>query len=381
MRWTGLLGLSVLASSLVSLGCETAPHQVIARAPELPGADLQARAQKPEVIQTKASATVRLLDLPPDRSSDALKGLPAARIRAVVNDQAILDEEVKAAGYQAMQAARSEAEQAEIETQALNQLIDREVVLQDAIARLTRGGNNKFLDKLKEAANKEFERSWLRQMMKANHMKSEEEFKTFLRDHQMSFEMIRRQWERNFMAMEYMRSRIDPNLQRIGHAQIVDYYDKHPEEFQVADSVQWQDIFIAAQRHASREAARRFAEVLANRIRTGEDFVKLAAQFDDGDSSLRNGDGIGRNRGEIKPHEAEALLFQLRDGEVGPVIELDSGFHIIRLVKREHAGPMPFDEKVQKQIKDKLRGEVFTREMKRIVNELKRKAIIEIAQK
>ena len=45
--------------------------------------------------------------------------------------------------------------------------IELHTAVGDAIARLTRGGNNKFLDKLKEAAAKEFERSWLRERMKA----------------------------------------------------------------------------------------------------------------------------------------------------------------------------------------------------------------------
>ena len=54
------------------------------------------------------------------------------------------------------------------------------------------------------------------------------------------------------------------------------------------------------------------------------------------------------------------MLWQLRDGQVGPLVELPTGFHVIRLVKRTHAGVLPFnDEKVQKQIRDKLRGSGF----------------------
>ena len=60
-------------------------------------------------------------------------------------------------------------------------------------------------------------------------------------------------------------------------------------------------------------------------------------------------------------------------------MELETGFHVVRLVKRQHAGRMPFDEKVQKQIRDKLRNQVFQREMKRLVDSLKRTAVIEIA--
>jgi parvulin-like peptidyl-prolyl isomerase len=313
----------------------------------------------------------------PQRTVDGMTISRAVAIRAVVNGEAILDEEVKAASYQALLGAQTLAEQTEVLNQALNQLIEREVVLQDAIAKLTRGPGSKFFDKLKEAAHKEFEQQWLRRMMKGNNIKSEEEFKNFLRAHQMSLEVIRRQWERNFMTMEYLRHLIEPHLSRIGHTQIVEYYDSHPEQFQVPDSVEWQDLFVAAGQHPSREAARQFAETLAGRARRGEDFVRLVNVFDNGDSRFRNGAGIGSKHGEIKPPEAEPVLFRLRDGGVD-LIELPTGYHIIRVVKRQYAGPVPFDEKTQKRIKDKLRGEVFEREMKRIVSDLKRKAVIDI---
>ncbi len=51
----------------------------------------------------------------------------------------------------------------------------------------------------------------------------------------------------------------------------------------------------------------------------------------------------------------------------------------MRVAKRDHAGTRPFDDKVQKQIRDKLRGELAQREIRRLVTDLKRKAIIEYA--
>jgi parvulin-like peptidyl-prolyl isomerase len=117
------------------------------------------------------------------------------------------------------------------------------------------------------------------------------------------------------------------------------------------------------------------AEQLAERARGGEDFAKLAEKYDNGDSSFRRGEGIGTKRGEIKPSEAENVLFQLKDGETA-VVELEKGFHVVRLVKRDYAGQTPFDVKTQKQIKDKLTNEIGQVEIKRIVNTLKREAVI-----
>ncbi len=380
-RWQGLVAL---AAGLVVAGCGSMPERpALYGGPaqfSFPGpalaAEALARAQKPETggpvrqVSTAGAA----------RPAVNFRGEEAARIAAIVNGEAVLMEEVEIAAAQVLANARTEAQRAEALKTSLNEVIDREVVLQDAFARLSKGPGAKFLDKLKEVAREEFERQWMQPFMRSTHLGSEEELKGFMRSHDMPFEAFRRQWERRFLFREYIRQRVEPSLNRVGHEQIVEYYEKHPEEFKVEDKVEWQDLFIAAAQHPTREDARKLAAVLAERVGRGEDFARLANEFDNGDAKFRGAEGQGSKRGEIRPSEAEVVLFQLRDGQVGPLVELPTGFHVIRLVKRTHAGTLPFnDEKVQKQIRDKLRGEVFEREMKRIIGDLRRKSVIEIA--
>ena len=260
----------------------------------------------------------------------------------------------------------------------MNALIDREVVLQDAFGRLKQGpGGEKNVDKIKELADRDFEANWLQPVKKQLGLKTDEEFKTFLKQQGLSFKMQKRLRERQYMMEQYLQNRVGPILEQLGHLDFQEYYETHPEVFKVEDEVEWQDLFIAASRYATREAAHRFAESLAQRVRAGEDFVKLSEQFDDGDGKLRKGQGLGRKRGEIKPAEVETPLFQLKDGGVS-VVEKPNGFHVVRMVTRQFAGHLPFDEKTQKLIKEKIRSEIYAREAKRIVTDLKRQAIIEV---
>ena len=115
------------------------------------------------------------------------------------------------------------------------------------------------------------------------------------------------------------------------------------------------------------------------RARQGANFLQLVAQFDNGDSSYRNGEGYGHRHGEIKPPEAEPYLFRMSEGEIGPIVEQANGFHVMRLVKRQVAGLKPFDAKTQKAIKNKLEMQVWEREYKRVLADLKRKASIQIS--
>lgn len=59
------------------------------------------------------------------------------------------------------------------------------------------------------------------------------------------------------------------------------------------------------------------------------------------------------------------------------IIECPHDYHVIRLVKRQYAGPIPFDAKVQKEIHDRICNDVFQREKESMIKELKRKAVID----
>jgi parvulin-like peptidyl-prolyl isomerase len=334
----------------------------------------QVRLQKPDLASVKEPVPVHLPE-PPD-------GTFAVRVRAKVNGVAILDEELRNYTYPALMAIRDmpepekSARQKEILLRALDQLIEREVILAEAYNKLKGQNGQQVLAKLKKSADRDFDKQ-VRAMKKQAKCETDEDFKQFLKFHGQSLEGMRRQFERMMLASEYMRFRVSNRTERLGLPEVREYYEQHPGEFRVEDSVRWQDIFIAADRHGGQEGARHFAQGVLARTRGGEDFAKLSKEYDEGPSSLANGEGFGQRRGEIKPVEAEPILFGLHDGDIGPLIELDTGVHLVRLVKREFAGLMPFDAKTQNFILKKLKTEVGEREWKRIIKELRAKSVVE----
>jgi peptidyl-prolyl cis-trans isomerase C len=257
----------------------------------------------------------------------------------------------------------------------LDRLIERELVLQDAINKIKEIKRPQLLDQLKTEAAKEADKR-LKDIKTATKMATDADFANYLVQQGLSVEGLRRQTERNFMMTEYIRNIIFPTVKNISLVRVRDYYDEHPGEFAVLDRVKWLDIFVDASRFADGAAARQHAEMIIQRARAGEDFLALAKQFDNGDSVLRNGEGLGQKRGEIKPPVAEETLFQLKVGEVGPTIDLGFGFHVVKVVEREYAGKEPFDEKCQAKVRMKLEGYIAEREYKRIVDDLKRSATI-----
>jgi peptidyl-prolyl cis-trans isomerase SurA len=347
-----------------------------------------ARMQQAELEPPVRPAKLSVLGATSRQFPEAADGQVAARIRAIVNTTPILEEEVREAcarhlvDIQAAPESERATRYKEVVRRELQQLVERELILQEMMTKVGTKGREKILESIKSAAGKEFDKKV--QVMKRAvkdklNITSDEDFRSLLRAQGMSLEGMRRQNERDFLATAYIRSRIDQALERVGHEEVREYYQAHPQEFQVPDKVQWQSLFVDASRFRDRGEARRFADQLITQARSGADFQKLAMQYDQGDSRYRNGEGYGQKKGEIQPPEAEGPLFQMRDGDLA-LLEMTNGFHIFKLVKRDYAGLMPLDDKLQTTIRGKLKNDVWDREYKRIVAQLKQRATIELLE-
>lgn len=89
-----------------------------------------------------------------------------------------------------------------------------------------------------------------------------------------------------------------------------------------------------------------------------------------GDSKFRNGAGIGEKPGEIFPQDLEPTILALKSGQI-TVKETESGFHILRVAERTYAGPKPYDEKLQAEIRRKLQNQIYEREVRREIDTLR----------
>jgi len=298
-----------------------------------------------------------------------------ALVRAWVNGRPIFDDEVILELEMRNPAALRETSTDKI-TKAYNDtltnIIELEIAYQDAVKKLEKG-NPRALEKLKEMVEREFEKQTRNIRKSVPEDKFNEIAPTF-----------HRQLERQFIGMEYIRSRVFNEVDKIGYVQVKEYYDAHLNEFQKIESVKWQHIFIAVSpKRPSLADAKSFANRVLNAVASA-DPAKQEAEFeaqdvhDDGDSKSRKALGIGNRKGEIQPAELEKTLFEMKDGQLGPLLEVSTGVHIYRMIKRDAGGQTALNDVVQTQIRNKLRNQIFEREFKRFVRDLKSRAVVEI---
>ncbi len=160
------------------------------------------------------------------------------------------------------------------------------------------------------------------------------------------------------------------NKVHVTEAQAKSYYDKNLARFKTPEQVKIRHILIKVDQSASgddRKKARERAGEALKKIKSGEDFAKLAGELsDDPVSKAKGGDlGFFEKGRMVKPFDEAA--FALNPGEVSNIVETPFGYHIIKMDDRK---------KEEIQLFEKLQDKV----MAMAVEEIKREKIKEFVQ-
>ncbi|MDI6739529.1 MAG: peptidylprolyl isomerase [Candidatus Edwardsbacteria bacterium] len=123
--------------------------------------------------------------------------------------------------------------------------------------------------------------------------------------------------------------------------------------------------------------ARKTANGLHDRIVSGkEDFGKVAQSYSDDLESKAKGGDLGLAPVDAFPPQVKDELAVMKEGDVSDVIETDTGFHVVKLHKREPAREATL-ESVKEQLTDYLKNRKMQDEYGSWMKDLKTKYFIE----
>jgi peptidyl-prolyl cis-trans isomerase SurA len=157
------------------------------------------------------------------------------------------------------------------------------------------------------------------------------------------------------------------------------YYDAHAAEFEIPAEATVREIVLKAT-DANRAAKRTEAEaVRARAAEAGADFATIATEVSDAGTKK-----VGGLLGTVKKGDLAAPLeeaaFAIPVGSVSPVIETDSGFHILKVDARTDAAVKPFDD-VKADIERQIQNARFDVEYKKYMIKAWSEATIWISPK
>jgi parvulin-like peptidyl-prolyl isomerase len=147
------------------------------------------------------------------------------------------------------------------------------------------------------------------------------------------------------------------------------YFEKNPAMFQSQAQVHaWHILF------ATKDKAQ--AETVFDQVKKGGDFAALAKQYSTDPGSKDKGGDLGWAPSTQYVTEFAAAVSSMKPGEFR-LVETQFGWHVIKLVETKPAEQKTFDQ-VKDQIKQILQQQTQSDDFTKYVDELKKKANIEI---
>jgi peptidyl-prolyl cis-trans isomerase C len=138
--------------------------------------------------------------------------------------------------------------------------------------------------------------------------------------------------------------------EEVSEDDIKDFYQTHPENFEMPERIQASHILIKIDPGDTPEVKEQKRQKLSDireQIENGADFAQMAREYSDCPSKSRGGDlGVFERGRMVKPFEDAA--FQLKVGEVSDIVETQFGLHLIKLTDRQEGQVMPLDNAREK---------------------------------
>jgi peptidyl-prolyl cis-trans isomerase SurA len=310
---------------------------------------------------------------PEDPASSDTKGTVIEEIVARVNDDIITRSDLDQARQDMVDAVREECSgcsdadiQAKIAAQEpdlLRNLIDQSLLVQ----RAKDDDINVDADVVKK----------LDDIRQQNHINSMEDLERQIDASGMDFEDYKTKIKNQLLTREVISKEVSSRV-IVDHADVVKYYNDHPDEFQRPEQVVLREIIVSTDGKTPDEitALQKKAQGLLDRVRAGDDFGQLAIHFSDGSTAKEGGELGTYERGQLAP-DIENQVFKLNRNQTTDVIQTKTGFLILQVEQRYEAGLQPLD-KVEDEITDKLFTAKMEPQLRDYLKQLRQDSFVEV---
>jgi peptidyl-prolyl cis-trans isomerase D len=144
----------------------------------------------------------------------------------------------------------------------------------------------------------------------------------------------------------------------ISDEELLEYYNENQEAFKTPKTVEARHILFRVDENATPEAVKKIQEReldILKLAKEGKDFAELAKQYSEG-PTRDSGGYLGSFRKEAMVKPFADMAFSMKAGEISEPVRTRFGWHIIKVEKVNKASVLSFDE-AKERIKKKLAGE------------------------
>ena len=157
------------------------------------------------------------------------------------------------------------------------------------------------------------------------------------------------QWKERLhqrLLIEKVINRVSQITSPIDEKTMMQYYEKHREQFVVTEQVRVRQIVVKD---------RKDAESMLSKLKRGNPFDELARKYSSGPEAKEGGDLGFFGQGEM-PEEFD-VVFSLQAGEISDIVQSPYGYHIFQVVAKVKRSESGFTE-----VKDQIRQLIVRKE-------------------
>lgn len=251
----------------------------------------------------------------------------------------------------------------EVLRQILDNLIDRELLLQRAKS-------------LKMAVPAQQVDTQMEQLLQR--FPSKEALDQALTAQNLTMDSVKKDVESQLLRQQLVKKEILDKV-NVSAGDVQTFYDKNKGKYVEEEQVRARHILIKVPPEVSPTDEAKLkgkADDALKRVKQGEDFAGLATELSD-DGSKENGGDLGFfPRGRMVP-AFEEVAFTLQPGQTSDVVRSQFGYHIIKVEDRKTGRALAFDE-AKSQVKDDLTQQQTYERYQQYMAGLRSKAKVEV---
>ena len=249
----------------------------------------------------------------------------------------------------------------EAEGQALQDLIDRELIVQS-------------FKKEKYSLPEYFVEQRINDIIRENFNGDRNTFMKMLQAQNFSLSEFKKNEYEKIVVAAMRGKNVTPNIVA-SPTKIADYYHKHREEFTSKEQVKLRMIMIPSRAAEGNSASQKeMAEEILGKLAGGADFAKMAQIYSE-DSTRDLGGDWGWIDRKTLAGPLENIAFNLRVGKVSNIVEVGGNYYILKVDEKRGGVTKPLAE-VRDDIDKKLKQEEAQRLQENWLAGLRQKATI-----
>ncbi|MFH0771445.1 MAG: peptidylprolyl isomerase [Candidatus Omnitrophota bacterium] len=288
-------------------------------------------------------------------------------IAAVVNNDVITQADLDTALKSIMSEFEKKYSGAELKekmqetrSELLNQMIEDELILQEAKRLGVKVEDSEIEERLGEVKSR---------------FNSARDFETELEKALVSEDMLKKRYKDNIMMSKLVTHEIKENI-IVTPVEINEYYEQHSKELESPESARVKTIMLHFDESDTEKLVKQKAEDIMRLISEGRDFSDLAKQYSQGPKAGEGGDMGFIEKGQMR-EEFDKAIFGLKTGEISSPIKVDTGYYIFKVEELKEGHPYSLEE-----IRGELENIIFRQKAeekyKEWMKKLKKDAFIQI---